>query len=80
MYDILSIEKVKGLKSPDWAADVYPEKLLTLAERSMAILTENDFMKRMKGGRYFGYFFFGNMMTLSSIFYRHFLNCEKLSS
>lgn len=50
MYDILSIEKNHGLDLPKWTEKVYPEKLLAIAERTMAVLTENKFMKRVKGG------------------------------
>lgn len=50
LYNILTIEKEAGLALPKWTDKVYPEKLLALAERNLAVLTENDFMKRVKGG------------------------------
>lgn len=50
LYDILSIEKAHGLDLPKWTDKIFPKKLLAIAERNMAILTENAFMKRIKGG------------------------------
>lgn len=46
----MNIEKGAGLELPKWTDEVYPDKLLSLAERNLAVLTENDFMKRVKGG------------------------------
>lgn len=46
----MTIEKGFNLKLPSWTDEVYPDKLLALAERNLAVLTENDFMKRVKGG------------------------------
>lgn len=46
----MTIEKGFNLKLPNWTDEVYPDKLLALAERNLAVLTENDFMKRVKGG------------------------------
>lgn len=50
LYNILSIEKANGLELPKWTESVFPNKLLALAERNLAVLTENAFMKRVKGG------------------------------
>lgn len=53
MYNILSIESGNGLKLPKWTEAVFPDQLLAIAERNLAVLTENDFMKRVKGGKEF---------------------------
>lgn len=50
MYNILSIEKANGLELPKWTESVFPDKLLALAERNLAVLTETDYMKQIKGG------------------------------
>ncbi|XP_055315614.1 lysosomal acid phosphatase [Sitodiplosis mosellana] len=50
LYNILSIEKKNGLKLPKWTESVFPDKLLALAERNLAVLTETDYMKQIKGG------------------------------
>lgn len=50
LYNILFIEKAFGLELPKWTEAVYPKKLLALAERNLALLTENDYMKRVRGG------------------------------
>lgn len=50
LYNILSIEMGNGLELPKWTESVFPEKLLALAERNLAVLTETDFMKQIKGG------------------------------
>ncbi|XP_031618760.1 lysosomal acid phosphatase isoform X2 [Contarinia nasturtii] len=50
LYNILSIERDNGLELPKWTESVFPDKLLALAERNLAVLTENDYMKRVKGG------------------------------
>lgn len=52
MYNILFIEKTFGLDLPKWTDAVFPQKLLALAERNLAVLTENDYMKRVRGGKY----------------------------
>lgn len=56
LFDILTIEKAHGLILPSWTKSVYPKKLYHLCGRCMAILTENSFMKRVKGGATFFYF------------------------
>lgn len=35
---------------PEWTNSVFPDKMLPLAERNLALLTENSYMKRMKAG------------------------------
>lgn len=51
LYNILFIEKTFGLELPKWTDSVYPKKLLALAERNLAVLTENEYMKRVRGGK-----------------------------
>lgn len=51
LYNILFIEKLFGLELPKWTDAVFPKKLLALAERNLALLTENDYMKRVRGGK-----------------------------
>lgn len=51
LYNILFIENVIGLELPKWTEAVFPKNLLALAERNLALLTENDFMKRVRGGK-----------------------------
>ena len=51
LYNILFIEKTFGLALPKWTDAVFPTKLLALAERNLALLTENDYMKRVRGGK-----------------------------
>lgn len=50
LYNILEIERINGLTLPDWTEDVFPEKMLPLAERNLALITETPFMKKIKGG------------------------------
>lgn len=52
LYNILAIEKAIGLKLPEWTIEVFPKKLLTMAKRNLAVLTENAYMKRIKGGSF----------------------------
>lgn len=52
LYNILFIEKIFGLELPEWTDAVFPKKLLALAKRNLALLTENDYMKRVRGGNY----------------------------
>lgn len=51
LYNILQIQEDNRLKLPEWTRDVYPNKMLPLAIRSLEIFTETTFMKRMKGGK-----------------------------
>lgn len=53
LYNILYIQEINGLKLPDWTRSIYPEKLLSVAERNLALLTETNFMKRIRGGKFF---------------------------
>lgn len=53
LYNILSIQSGNGLELPEWTKTVFPEKLLALAERNLAVLTQTDYMKRIKGGKHF---------------------------
>uniref|UniRef100_A0A1L8DYX7 Putative lysosomal & prostatic acid phosphatase n=1 Tax=Nyssomyia neivai TaxID=330878 RepID=A0A1L8DYX7_9DIPT len=50
LYNTLSIERSAGLTLPDWTESVFPDKMVTLAERNLALITETPFMKKIKGG------------------------------
>lgn len=50
LYNTLEIEKNAGLELPDWTENIFPDKMLPLAERSLALFTETPFMKKIKGG------------------------------
>lgn len=51
LFNILSIQEgAAGLELPEWTKKVYPDQLKALAQRNLAVLTETDFMKRIKGG------------------------------
>ncbi|KAJ3656085.1 hypothetical protein Zmor_015186 [Zophobas morio] len=50
LYNTLEIELLHNLTLPSWTKNVSMEHLKTLAARSLETFTENDFMKRMKGG------------------------------
>ncbi|GAB0097757.1 lysosomal acid phosphatase [Sergentomyia squamirostris] len=50
LYNTLEIEKNAGLTLPDWTEGVFPDRMLPLAERSLALFTETPFMKKIKGG------------------------------
>lgn len=52
IFDTLSIEKGNGLILANWTNSIYAQ-LLTVAERAMAVRTENDYMKRVKGGKFY---------------------------
>ncbi|XP_050081633.1 lysosomal acid phosphatase [Anopheles aquasalis] len=54
LYNTLEIEKLAGLELPDWTEDIFPAKLLPLAERSLALFTEVPLMKKIKGGAIIG--------------------------
>lgn len=41
---------MNGLKLPEWTVDVFPQRMLPLAERNLALITETDYMKQIKGG------------------------------
>ncbi|XP_066995857.2 testicular acid phosphatase homolog [Anabrus simplex] len=50
LFNTLEIEASHHLKLPDWTASVFPDKMKTLAARSLAIFTETNDMKRSRGG------------------------------
>lgn len=50
LYNVLSIYRSNGLELEEWTKSIFPEKLLPIAERHLALLTETDFMKQIKGG------------------------------
>lgn len=50
LFNILLIEQDNKLALPEWTKSVFPEKLLPLAERNLALLTETPYMKQVKAG------------------------------
>ncbi|XP_023300387.2 lysosomal acid phosphatase [Lucilia cuprina] len=52
LYNTLKIESEAGLDLPDWAENIYPERLEPLAERSYVLFTETNLMKKVKGGAF----------------------------
>ncbi|XP_055384870.1 lysosomal acid phosphatase [Condylostylus longicornis] len=52
LYNILEVERDHGLELPDWTENIFPEKMLPLAERSYALFTETPLMKKVKGGAF----------------------------
>lgn len=50
LYNTLEIEKESALALPDWTEDLFPDKMLPIAERSYTLFTETPFMKKVKGG------------------------------
>lgn len=50
LYNTLKIEQDNGLELPDWAEHIFPDKMLPLAIRSLALFTETPFMKRVRCG------------------------------
>lgn len=44
------IEQDSLMKLPNWTDPVFPSKVLSLSARSQALLTETQYMKRIKGG------------------------------
>lgn len=54
LYNTLEIEKLAGLELPDWTEGIFPDKMLPLAVRSLALLTEIPLMKKIKGGAIVG--------------------------
>jgi len=52
LYNTLEIEKDNGLELPDWTENIFPEKMLLLAERSYVLFTETPLMKKVKGGAF----------------------------
>lgn len=50
LYNTLLVEQDAQLPLPDWTEKVFPDKMLPMAKRSLALFTETQFMKRIKGG------------------------------
>lgn len=51
LFNILDIEHDKGLELPEWSNTLYPERLLNIAMKSLQLLTNTHFMRRIKGGK-----------------------------
>lgn len=52
LYNTLLVENDANLALPDWTEKVFPDKMLPMAKRSLALFTETQFMKRIKGGMF----------------------------
>lgn len=52
LFYTLEIERDNGLKLPDWTNDVFPDQMYPMAAKTLEVLTETNFMKRIKGGKY----------------------------
>lgn len=52
LYNTLKVEHDAKLVLPDWTEKVFPDKMLPIAKRSLALFTETQFMKRIKGGAF----------------------------
>lgn len=50
LYNTLQIEELNNLTLPEWTKPVYPQKMKPIAALALALFTDTDFMKRMKGG------------------------------
>lgn len=50
LYNTLEIETLHNLTLPSWTDAVFPGKMKDLAAQNLAIFTDNDLMKRLKGG------------------------------
>lgn len=50
LYNTLEIEEMESLPLPEWTQSVYPEPMLWIAKRSLAIFTETQSLKRLKAG------------------------------
>lgn len=46
LYNTLLVERDAQLELPDWTEKVFPDKMLPIAKRSLALFTETQFMKR----------------------------------
>nr|AYV99628.1 venom polypeptide [Dolopus genitalis] len=51
-YDTLKIYKDNGLNLPEWAKEIFPEKMRPFAERTYSVYTETPYMKKVKGGAF----------------------------
>ncbi|XP_055905821.1 lysosomal acid phosphatase [Eupeodes corollae] len=54
LYNTLKAEEDMGLQLPQWTVGVYPDRLVPLAEKSYTLFTDNDYMKRIRGGAFVG--------------------------
>lgn len=52
LYNILSIQQDNNLTLPSWTAEVFPDKMLPVAARNLELITETQYMKKMKGGAF----------------------------
>ncbi|XP_063242922.1 testicular acid phosphatase homolog [Bacillus rossius redtenbacheri] len=50
LFNTLEIEEKNGLALPEWTKSVYPDRMKTLAAKSLAIFTHTPEMKKLYGG------------------------------
>lgn len=50
MFNTLEIEKLNNLTLPSWINDTLMEVMEQLGAQNLALYSETEFMKRMKGG------------------------------
>lgn len=50
LYDTLDIEEQNGLVLPNWAKEIFPDKMYPILIRSQNLVTETPFMLKIKGG------------------------------
>ncbi|XP_049955321.1 putative acid phosphatase 5 [Schistocerca serialis cubense] len=48
--ELFNVDEKRKLQLPAWTAGYYPDKLRTLAARSLALFSESQTMKRLNGG------------------------------
>lgn len=53
LYNTLQIEQLHNLTLPAWTTEVFPDRMKKIAAQSLATYTDNDLMKRLKGGKYY---------------------------
>lgn len=53
LYNTLDVERENGKALPDWTESIFPEKMLSITERSYSLFTETPLMKKVKGGPLF---------------------------
>lgn len=52
LYNIVALQKLLGLKTPEWVTDEVLAQMKQLAIDSLAAFTRTPFMQKIKGGRF----------------------------